>query len=527
MQDQIETALGMEEIYALIDPPSNFLEKVKREHLKDPTPSLKGAVANYDRMPLLRIYIQDKKDYNRLREALAQIPEPVIPTCTGTLALHEFFLIKEFIHYYSRLRNLSRVAFWHSKFSFPDLSELAKLLDPEKSALPAFRLGPAFSNKLAALIAQKQDIFLMLNHARHSALEKAKTELGMPNLKEDFILSRAQKDLLANIQSSGHFIIVSENVANCSFRLADSKLCLALKAELSKLDLKLEKEENRVLKRLSTQIHKAVPLLKRAKKAVAEIGLIFMLTEFGIKYKCQIPKFSKITEIKLKQARNLPLELHLNRQKRNYQALDLEFNDHTNLITGPNMGGKTSILKTLGQMALLARRGIPLPCESAKIPFFEHVWYNHDSSGEDGDLSSFGREVVNFSNALQHNGFNLFLLDEFAKGTNPAEGEAIASAVLKHLGTSDGICVAATHFSAPALISDFAQFCIAGLDLKAFSSNKLKDISPAKRLKLLSDNMDFRLLRLKNNQAPPQCAIAVARVLGMPEGILTLINMEK
>ncbi|MDZ4181463.1 MAG: hypothetical protein U1B83_01205, partial [Candidatus Cloacimonadaceae bacterium] len=459
-----------------------------------------------------------------LRNALAHIPEPLIPKKGVSLAQHEIFLIKEFVFFYQKLANIAWDCYWTLCFKPPDLSGLFEELDPEGSKLPAFRLGPAFSAKLATLIATKQDTVLKLKHARHQALETAKQELGMPNLKEEFVLSRNQMDLLQSVQSSGRFVLTSENVANCGFRLADDASCLAIKAELSDIDEKLEQEENIVLEKLSLSIQKAIPLLTIAKRAVADIGWTAMLADFGFKYQCCIPSFADKALIHLKQARNLPLELHLKAEKRPYQALDLTFTDSINLITGPNMGGKTSILKTLGQMALLLRHGIPLPCEKAKLPFFEQVWFNHDSGSGDGDLSSFGKEVVSFSTAQLHKGFDLWLLDEFAKGTNPAEGEAIASAVLKHLSKREGMCVAATHFSAPAMIREFAQFSIAGLDLIAM--NPMTDLSPAKRLKLLSEHMDYRLLRLRNHQAPPQCAVAVARVLGMPEEILDLIDGE-
>lgn len=526
MSEKIASALGIDEIHALIDPPSHFLEKVKRQKLKESAQKRKTAEETYRCVDIMMDWQREKKDSRRLREALAHIPEPLIPLKGVNLAQHEIFLIKEFAFFYQKLFNLACVSLWALCFDPPDLSELFTALDPERSKLPAFRLGPAFSDKLAKLTADKQDIALKLKHARHQALEMAKLELGIPGLKEEFVLSRNQIDLLDSVQSSGRFVLTSENVANCGFRLADDASCLATKAELSDIDEKLEQEENIVLNKLSITIQKAIPLLTKAKRAVADIGWTFMLADFGFRYQCCIPRFADKAHIHLKQARNLPLELHLKAEKRPYQALDLAFTDSINLITGPNMGGKTSILKTLGQMALLLRHGIPLPCQTAKLPFFEQVWYNHDSGASDGDLSSFGREVVSFSNAQLHKGFDLWLLDEFAKGTNPAEGEAIASAALKHLSRREGMCVAATHFSAPAMISDFAQFSIAGLDLKAASLKSLTDLSPTQRLKLLSEHMDYRLLRLRKHQAPPQSAVAVARLLGMPEDILDLIDRE-
>jgi len=103
----------------------------------------------------------------------------------------------------------------------------------------------------------------------------------------------------------------------------------------------------------------------------------------------------------------------------------------------------------------------------------------------------------------------------------PAEGEKLLCAVLEYLSHSSHLVVAATHYTKPALMDRLAQFTILGpqLDSSVIPSDAKQ------RLKLLSQKMDYRLKRLDKGQLPPQSAIAIARLLGLKNEILKLIDM--
>jgi hypothetical protein len=87
------------------------------------------------------------------------------------------------------------------------------------------------------------------------------------------------------------------------------------------------------------------------------------------------------------------------------------------------------------------------------------------------------------------------------------------------------MCLAATHFTAPALLAGLAHYSIAGLDLSALEGKRFA--SPSQRLRALNEAMDYSLRRLDRNQAPPLNAIGVARVLGLPEEILKLTETDE
>ncbi len=128
---------------------------------------------------------------------------------------------------------------------------------------------------------------------------------------------------------------------------------------------------------------------------------------------------------------------------------------------------------------------------------------------------------------LQRKGQKLILLDEFAKGTNPEEGEAICVATLKYLINSDNTIISATHFSAPTELAGLAHFTIKGIDEQSFKRlEKMQESSLETRLALLAEAMDYSLLPVSRKTAPPQCAIRIAGILGLPAEILAELTKE-
>ncbi len=528
MPTSTATALGLPAIHALIWIAGEFPDEVKKQRLKASALKLAEAKTHYARLAVLLELLRGRDaELRALRDLFGGIPRLSLPGRTGghSFALHELFLIKEFLYHYGQLRVFLRRQAWLDQFILPDLTDVFALLDPEGSSLPSFHLSSANSAKLGEILSEQMETANRLKHARAEYLREAGSVLGLPRLKEEFTLSRAETELAERILHSPFFVLSAESVANYSFMLADDETCLELKKRLSLLQTRREKEETRVLKELSDTLHGFLPRLRDAISLLQDCCWLFMLADFALRYNCALPKLSRKRSIRVKQAVNLPLKLHLEELGRRWQSVDYDFGEPASLLTGPNMGGKTTVLKTVGQLCWLARQGIPLPCSEAELPLFDNIWYNQSETGSGADLSSFGKEVVAFSDSLRLEGRTLFLLDEFARGTNPAEGERLASAVLQYLAQGPHVCLASTHFTAPALLESVAHYSVAGLDLAAIDGHRYA--SPAQRLKALNEAMDYSLRRLRKNQAPPLSAIRVARVLGLPEEILKLAETEE
>ncbi|MCB5234269.1 MAG: hypothetical protein LHW60_03345 [Candidatus Cloacimonetes bacterium] len=517
MKKQYEL-LGLERIFDEIKLPAAFLISVMKHKLYRHSLSEEEILCAYERRHrFMQLLASDKHD--RWESILSYINE-LRPSAykSAHLGLSQLFELKNFVYHYEILRKYAL----ESKLDFyelPDLSELFLLLDPDGIKAPSFSISPAYSKDLRSFVDEKVELARHLKHERHRFLQEAKEKLGMDSLKEEFVLPRSQGEFIQKIQSSGYFALHRENIANLSFILADSPKAQELKAKIAVLNQLVEKEEERILGELSEAVDGFYPLLRKAYDEACELGCDYALARFALLHDCCIPTIAE--KMEFKAARNLETELSLKGKKHKYQSLDLCFDMRVNLITGPNMGGKSTILKALGQFALMIKLAIPLPARSATMPIYDYVYYNHCAAEE--NLSSFGIEVVAFGRALNTKGRGLYLLDEFGKGTNPREGEALATAVIEYLSKSEHSTIAATHFTAPALKKNIPQYQIRGID-KAINPLHTEDIKH--RLKLLSDAMDYSLVKLDESKTPPLDALKIARILGLPDEIITLAEKE-
>lgn len=132
----------------------------------------------------------------------------------------------------------------------------------------------------------------------------------------------------------------------------------------------------------------------------------------------------------------------------------------TLVVSGPNAGGKTIVIKTLGLMVLMCVRGIPLPVEEGtSIPAFDRIWCHiGDEQDVGSDLSTFSGAMAATARLLdQTDGRTLVLFDELGAGTDPLEGAALGCALVEELNRRGGVTIVSTHLAAIALAAQSAE----------------------------------------------------------------------
>jgi dsDNA-specific endonuclease/ATPase MutS2 len=197
------------------------------------------------------------------------------------------------------------------------------------------------------------------------------------------------------------------------------------------------------------------------------------------------------------------------------------------------MAGKSTQLKTIGQLFYLTAHAIPIPCAEARLPLVDFISFGCDSeTNQRTDLSSFASELISVNQALKREGFGLFLLDEFARGTNPKEGEAFARATVESFAEKDGLTVSATHFTAPTLVEQAGHFRIRGLSNDNYEKLKMilnpslqSEISAlTNRVQELHKYMDYSLEEVSEDKEPPKAALMIADILGIEPNILEKVK---
>ncbi len=189
---------------------------------------------------------------------------------------------------------------------------------------------------------------------------------------------------------------------------------------------------------------------------LAEVESHFARARFAIALNCVRPTFTQ--ELSLTAARHPLLELRM-------RATALEADEAAKtpvpltvvlppetkqlIISGPNTGGKTVSLKTLGLLSLMAQSGIPVPAEEAKLPLFTSIYADiGDAQSIERDLSSFSAHVVNLDRiSREATADSLVLLDELGSATDPEEGAALAVAVASHFLAIGAWCCITTHLT--------------------------------------------------------------------------------
>jgi len=224
---------------------------------------------------------------------------------------------------------------------------------------------------------------------------------------------------------------------------------------LAELRMEERDEVERILRELSGMVAQDVEPIEVMTGALAAIDAISARARFGIEYKAAVPMLSAQGEIRLRSARH-PLLLWKAKTAGVLKEIcpnDIVVNREARVLvlSGPNAGGKTAVLKTVGILCLMAQAGLPITAaEGSELPCFGSLFADiGDEQSLEQNLSTFSSHVSQLAEILRlADEHSLVLLDELGSGTDPAEGAGLGVAVLESLIERGCVTMVTTHQNA-------------------------------------------------------------------------------
>lgn len=305
-------------------------------------------------------------------------------------------------------------------------------------------------------------------------------------VKNDF--KNTIKGLTHDVSSSGETVFI------------EPLIILEMNNKLNSLKEEEKKEIHRILVELRSSIQSKSFDIKTSYNILKDLDLIFSKAELSIKLNGRRPKINDKGIFELLNCYH-PL---LNVEKVISNNIILNQGIKGIIITGPNTGGKTVLLKTIGLLSLMVKMGILIPCnESSNIMIFHNVYSDiGDEQSIDQNLSTFSshlKNVIDIMNTVDDK--SLVLLDELGSGTDPSEGAALAISIFDYLLSKDCLVIASSHY--------------AELKVHAYESNKIINASVEFNIDTLKPT--YKLLIGVPGESN---ALKISRILGLPEEII-------
>ncbi len=255
---------------------------------------------------------------------------------------------------------------------------------------------------------------------------------------------------------------------------------LELNNDLLSLRFAESREIEKILKEITESIGRVSTELKKSLSTIAVLDTFFAKAQYSIEVVGAFPTIN--TEIPLRIIEGYHPILLKKLSRKNTVPLNLEIKeDKIIVITGPNAGGKTVVLKSIGLLSLLVMAGFHVPIHpDSNFRFFSNVLVDiGDKQSIEDDLSTFSSHLANIKNILEVlDKDSLILLDELGTGTDPTEGAALATAILIALRDRDTTCFATTHHGDLKILANSE----AGLENASMEFN-LEELKPTYKFK--------------------------------------------
>ncbi len=287
-----------------------------------------------------------------------------------------------------------------------------------------------------------------------------------------------------------------------------------------------ESEETKIRRDMGARLAPLAEDMLADAESAGRLDFIIQKALFAVRYGGVMPEITD-GELELTDMVNPELCDLLSEQGRSFVPVSISLERGATVITGANMGGKSVAMKTVALNVLLMQAGFLVCAKAARMPLFESVlMLFEDMQSIQSGLSGFGSEIVQFQKALAQveQGYSLFLLDEFARGTNPDEGAVIVQAVTKYLNHVNAISLLTTHYDKVADCGH-AHYQIIGLrDIDPEAIRRELAVSGEDGIRVIARHMNYGLYRVEGKSDCPRDALNICRMLSLKPEILHLIE---
>ncbi|WP_139959624.1 endonuclease MutS2 [Flavicella sediminum] len=473
--------------------------------------------------PDLLIELQQVKEYNASFISENRIPNHHFEDLSKEISLlkieNSTLVAESFLKIATNSETVNELLLFLKKFKeyFPTLYDVSKEIEFTKSAILSIQkiitpYGEVTDNASTYL----KDIRREINNVRSKISSSFTREMSrydsagyLDDIRESVVDNQRVLAVLAMHRKKVKGSLLGSSKTGSIVFIAP-QATLQLHRELQNLHQDEKQEINRLLKVLTEEIRPFFPLFASYQKYLIQLDLVGAKAKYGLSLNALLPAFSNVKKVYFKEAYH-PILLEKNKAanlKIIPQTLELNEKQQIIVISGPNAGGKSITLKTIGLLQVMLQSGMLIPVdERSETYFFDNILTDiGDNQSIENQLSTYSYRLKNMRGFLKRcNKHSLFLIDEFGTGSDPELGGALAEIFLEEFYEKKAFGVITTHYS----------------NLKVLA-NELENVSNA--------NMQFDektlepLFKLHIGQAGSSFTFEVAQKNGIP---FSLINRAK
>ena len=365
-----------------------------------------------------------------------------------------YLSVQDFLALQNILELVQEIASFTKKITgkYPVLSRVLQAVQPLPKLLNQIKFtfepsGRLFDNASPQLKIIRKDME-RVNTELHTRLERILRKQA-EHVQEEYLTLRDGRLVIPVREFSLNKVpgIVHGQSGTGATYFVEPMQVVELNNDMQKLISEEQKEIIRILKRLSAAVREEQAVLLTDFELLNQLDVLQAKARYANEVKGLAPQISEDFVWQIKAARH-PVLLKMHAEKTVPLSLEIGGEEHILIISGPNAGGKTVALKTVGLLQLLFQSGFHIPVAAGtRMPVCENIFcVIGDEQSIEQDLSTFSSHVKSLNDIVNHVAeHNLVLIDEIGSGTEPGSGAALAIAILEKLNRPDMVTIATTH----------------------------------------------------------------------------------